>query len=179
MVHTRLPNSHHWRLNICPTAVARLMYLRRINGVKYLQLSGYTFLHVGVCYVVHRDPIVPNDTCYGVTWQHTPTRSKKSTFRYTHLAPISSTLGYEPWYHGETNDYMSTCQCDYADFWCVSSATHVPCIWSLVCTICHKCAMWMKSRVNHLLHLYHVYEVWCVPSANHVPCTRSRVCIIC
>ena len=50
--------------------------------------------------------------------QQTPTLSKLSTSGCTHSTATSSTQGYKPSCHGETN----------VEVWRVPSATHIPCV---------------------------------------------------
>jgi hypothetical protein len=84
-------------------------------------------------------------------------------------------LGWKPWCHSGTTAQM--------EVWCVPSATGVPGIhFSLVCTICYRCARYtLQSCVYHLLPVCQVYTaVWCVPSATSVPgILCSLVCTTC
>jgi len=130
--------------------------------------------------VVHRDPTVPNDTCYSVTGniRLQEARCHLLVTRIWHPYLLHSYRSLDTMVRR-----MTTCQhvnvttqisgvyhllpmCHVYEFWCEPSAADVPCECSLVWTICYTCTMY-------------IYEVCCVPSANHVPCTRSLVCTIC
>ena len=144
--------------------------------------------------------------CYVATYAY---KKLDVTFVYTHLAPISSTLGYKPWYHGETNDWLHVnmlawlrgfllCNiykpCSmYAkpgvyhllpffqqhEIWWVQSAVLVSCTWSVVCTICYPFSNSMRFGEYSLLSLCHVHEVWCVPSATLFPTAWDLVSTVC